>query len=407
MAASTTTTATLGKPIVFEPATGSCDAAVLWLHGFGDKAEGWASALRPLRDSSWLPSARWKWVHLRAPLMPQPAYDNKKLPGWGQFWSEECLHVGGRDHEDEDAAGFYAASVAAVRDAVAQLGVPPGRIVLGGFSQGAALALATALSLELPLAGCVVLSGWLLTSGRAALRSQTNACSTPLLVCHGTKDDMVGFDCATFAVQTLLNAGIRLQFLKYVDLKHESCPQELDAVSNFLQASLAPDVVAPDVDWEAAGTESDSDISDDEAELIYVHKTSLEGLKDKLQNNYLQLSDCLNDIDQLGDIESLADEEIVVPLAIDYIKEISDLQQQLGTKGAAATFVLGAEAALEARDRHLTVSAWREMMTAGSEELDEGEEESLEDDDEIIKDIESNIEATHSSKRPKTVEKNM
>lgn len=340
-------------------------------------------------------------MHLRAPPMPQPAYGNKKLPGWGQFWSEECLHVGGRDHEDDDAAGFYAASVAAVRDAVGQLGVPPGRVVLGGFSQGAALALATALSLEVPLAGCVVLSGWLLASGRATLRGKTSTCSTPFLVCHGTKDDMVGFDCATFAVQTLMDAGIRPQFLKYADLTHGSCPPELDAVSKFLQASLAPDVVAPNVGWEAAGIHSDSDISDEEAELVYVHKKSLEGLRDKLKKDNLQLSDCLNDIGNLGDIESLADEEIVVPLAIDYIREISDLQQQLGTKGAAATFVLGAEGALEATDRHTTVSAWRVMLTASSEELDEGEEESLEDDDEVIEQIEPNIAVTRALKRQK------
>ena len=41
-------------------------------------------------------------------------------------------------------------------------GVASERVVLGGFSQGAALALYTALTCPAPLAGTAVLSGWLL-----------------------------------------------------------------------------------------------------------------------------------------------------------------------------------------------------------------------------------------------------
>ena len=39
-------------------------------------------------------------------------------------------------------------------------GLPPNRIVVGGFSQGAAMTLATGLTTELGLAGLTVLSGW-------------------------------------------------------------------------------------------------------------------------------------------------------------------------------------------------------------------------------------------------------
>merc|ERR1719411_175479 len=41
-------------------------------------------------------------------------------------------------------------------------GTPPERIILGGFSQGAALALATAVKFDQQLAGCFCLSGWCL-----------------------------------------------------------------------------------------------------------------------------------------------------------------------------------------------------------------------------------------------------
>jgi lysophospholipase-1 len=40
-------------------------------------------------------------------------------------------------------------------------GMDPGRVLLGGFSQGATMSLLTGLTLEKKLAGLVVLSGWL------------------------------------------------------------------------------------------------------------------------------------------------------------------------------------------------------------------------------------------------------
>eukprot|EP00960_Hanusia_phi_P023874 704266-Hanusia_phi.AAC.1 len=43
-----------------------------------------------------------------------------------------------------------------------QKGIPPNRIVLGGFSQGGAIAYATSLMLnETPLAGVMCLSTWI------------------------------------------------------------------------------------------------------------------------------------------------------------------------------------------------------------------------------------------------------
>lgn len=42
-----------------------------------------------------------------------------------------------------------------------QVGIPPNKILLGGFSQGGALALYSALTFHQKLAGVVSLSGWL------------------------------------------------------------------------------------------------------------------------------------------------------------------------------------------------------------------------------------------------------
>lgn len=56
-------------------------------------------------------------------------------------------------------------SVALIQDLIQdeiESGVDPSRIVLGGFSQGAAMSLLTGLTSDYKLAGIACLSGWLL-----------------------------------------------------------------------------------------------------------------------------------------------------------------------------------------------------------------------------------------------------
>ena len=69
--------------------------------------------------------------------------------------------VGSRDHESRDPKGWYAASVARVHEAVELLaaeGVPPARVAIVGFSQGAGAA--AMLSAELKPSFAIFVSGF-------------------------------------------------------------------------------------------------------------------------------------------------------------------------------------------------------------------------------------------------------
>lgn len=63
----------------------------------------------------------------------------------------------------EDEAGFEAsfARVKSIIDKTIADGIPASNIVIGGFSQGGAVALHTAMRLTSPIAGYVALSAWL------------------------------------------------------------------------------------------------------------------------------------------------------------------------------------------------------------------------------------------------------
>merc|ERR1712039_360093 len=102
----------LGEPVVFGPETSSCDGAVIFLHGLGDRPNP-GKEFKSLRNK--FPST--KWVHLRAPKLFQP-FSGKKEPSWGLMYSKECLHPGSQDHEDCDKQGIYLSVAEAIRETV-------------------------------------------------------------------------------------------------------------------------------------------------------------------------------------------------------------------------------------------------------------------------------------------------
>jgi len=230
-------TVEFGAPLVFPPKEMPCEAAVIWLHGFGDGPEGWAHALEPLRRTN----PRWKWVHPRAPLLPQTCYGGVHEHAWGDFLDPGCVHVGSEDHENQDGAEWYAATKSMVQELLQKFekedGLPSSRTVVAGFSQGAASAAQVAFQYSDQLAGCVMLSGWLLPATRAALASSPSRTS-PCLVCHGTQDDQVGFDCGKLAAQSLKDIGAAVQFEVFDGMGHTDCPREHDLLRKFLKRIL-------------------------------------------------------------------------------------------------------------------------------------------------------------------------
>jgi phospholipase/carboxylesterase len=118
----------------------------------------------------------------------------------------------------------------------AELRPPAGALVLGGFSQGAMLALDVALADPRPLAGVAILSGTLLAEsvwvprmrGRAGLR---------VFQSHGTMDPLLPYRAAEALRHRLAAAGVEVEFLSFRG-GHEIPPRVLDGLGAFLQRVL-------------------------------------------------------------------------------------------------------------------------------------------------------------------------
>lgn len=200
-------------------------AGLIFLHGLGDTPAGWSSL------QSALPRLQSSLQHLQmvfpaAPTIPISINGGMTMPGWFDLY-DWPIGVG----VQEDVEGTERA-VQTVQDSIRALqdqGIDRNRIVVGGFSQGGAIALLTAYREE-NLAGCVCLSGWWPRS------TPPTHLQTPLFWGHGRFDDKVLFEQQAHGVNLL--QGVSQAVVKDYPMGHESHPDELQDLANFLDSLL-------------------------------------------------------------------------------------------------------------------------------------------------------------------------
>ena len=126
------------------------------------------------------------------------------------------------------SSGIHA-SIAAVETLIAHehdRGVPSERILLAGFSQGGAIALAAGLRHAHPLAGVIALSTYMpLHEAFAPERSVANA-KTPIFWGHGTGDPIVPLTRGVASRDLLQSLGYDVAWHTY-PMPHSVCAEEI------------------------------------------------------------------------------------------------------------------------------------------------------------------------------------
>jgi phospholipase/carboxylesterase len=115
----------------------------------------------------------------------------------------------------------------------AQTGVGPERTVLGGFSMGAVMSYATALSADRPaVAGILAFSGFVPTveGWEPALADRTG---TRAFISHGRNDPVIGVEFAERAQELLAAGGLDVTY-RESELGHQIDPAHLREASAWL-----------------------------------------------------------------------------------------------------------------------------------------------------------------------------
>jgi phospholipase/carboxylesterase len=174
------------------------------------------------------PRRRLQVVTPRAPLVldASPGYHWYLVPRVG--------------HPDRET--FHAAreALAELHDGLwAETGIEPARTVLGGFSMGAVMSYAMALSGERPaVAGILAFSGFVpAVEGWAP--DFDDRLATRAFVAHGSRDPIIGIEFARRARGLLEAGGLAVEYHES-ELGHQIDPAHLSAAAGWLGEVLPP-----------------------------------------------------------------------------------------------------------------------------------------------------------------------
>lgn len=207
----------------------SPEAAVIWLHGLGADGSDFVPIVREL-DLSGCPPIRFVFPH--APTMPITLNNGYVMRAWYDLVG---LDIGQR--EDEAGVRRSQVQVEALIAREKARGIPSGRIVLAGFSQGCAMTLQTGLRHPERLAGLLGLSGYVpLWTTVAAERHAANH-DTPIFLAHGRLDPVVPFSAGEMSRDLLLNFGYRVEWHAY-PMQHAVCDEEIADIGGWFRRVL-------------------------------------------------------------------------------------------------------------------------------------------------------------------------
>jgi phospholipase/carboxylesterase len=219
-----------------EDREGNGDVVVL-LHGFGAPGED----LVPLWRVLGVPRGT-RFVFPSAPLELSYAYGMGDARAWWMIdlaALDAAIRQGTfRELGKDVPVGLDTARAAVIGMLEAiDARMRPSSLVLGGFSQGAMLALDVALHTDRPLAGLVLLSGTLLAETLWSPRMPSRK-GTPVLQSHGTHDPLLPYAVAEKLRDHMSEAGLDVEFVGFRG-QHEIPPIVLDRASAFLRRVLA------------------------------------------------------------------------------------------------------------------------------------------------------------------------
>ncbi|MBK5206532.1 MAG: carboxylesterase [Polaromonas sp.] len=216
---------------VIEAQTGDDPVAtVLIMHGLGADGRDFVPIAEQLDLSSVGPV---RFLFPSAPSIPVTINGGYVMPAWYDILGADLVR-----REDEAGLRHSQASIEALIAHEVARGIPAHRIVLAGFSQGAAIALMTGLRHDERLAGIAVMSGYLpLADKTAAERSAANQ-DVPIFLGHGAHDGVVALARATATRDALTTLGYRVEWHEYL-MEHSVCPQEIADLQRWLQRVLA------------------------------------------------------------------------------------------------------------------------------------------------------------------------
>ncbi|HYK04551.1 MAG TPA: phospholipase [Thermoanaerobaculia bacterium] len=198
---------------------------VILLHGVGAN-ELQMSAIAPAFDP------RCVVVSVRSPIVMGPS---------SFAWFHVRFTADGPVIVEREAIDAWRRVAAFAEEAAELYEADPGRVYVGGFSQGGIIGVASLLADPERFAGAFSMSGRLLPEVLAHTSAERVA-GKPVLIVHGEHDDKLGVHLARWARERLEERGLAVTYREF-PMGHEITRESLREVTSWLTRQL--DVSSP------------------------------------------------------------------------------------------------------------------------------------------------------------------
>jgi phospholipase/carboxylesterase len=205
-------------------------ATVIVLHGLGADGNDFVPFVQEL-DLTAVGPVRYVFPH--APTMPVTINGGYIMRAWYDILGADMAR-----REDEAGLRRSMAEITALIDAERASGIAASRIVLAGFSQGAAMTLLTGLRYPERLAGLVGMSGYLPLAGRLTAERSTANDDVPVFLAHGRGDPVVPYAAGVATRDALRSMGYPVEWHEY-PMQHSVCMEEVADLNRWLLRVLA------------------------------------------------------------------------------------------------------------------------------------------------------------------------
>jgi phospholipase/carboxylesterase len=203
--------------------------AIIWLHGLGADGNDFAPIVPELVGHDW-PPLRFVFPH--APVRPVTINNGMAMRAW---YDIRGLAIA----DKQDEAGIRA-SIAQLDELItreATRGVPPEHVLLAGFSQGGAIALAGGVRHASKVAGIIALSTYLPLEAKTAVERSAANTGLPIFFGHGSLDTVVPQALGVASRDALVRLGYQVDWHSY-PMAHQVSVEEIDDLRAWIGARL-------------------------------------------------------------------------------------------------------------------------------------------------------------------------
>ena len=210
------------------------------MHGLGDSADGWTSALEAI-------VAKLPYIQAILPTAPQMRITfqgGAKTTAWHDI--EDLQNLGNNKFKYKEDCKVLIDELIDIE--INKNGIDPSRIILGGFSQGAAMSIYCGLQYPKKLGGIIALSGYLCDMQIVKkIDNKNNVKDINIIMYHGNNDMIVQTQYGRLSAMLLKTNGFNNTIWEEFDIPmamnfgHNVIQEELTKVVKFVAEQLPKD----------------------------------------------------------------------------------------------------------------------------------------------------------------------